>query len=159
MQGVNCQADAIAQGVLAMLYKVKWDSCSFTVAGTAWRLEEQNPTVQGCVINFSVTSDGRVSPLCFRAGFQAVSPTWHFEFDYDLVQLATRRLLMVVGTFSRFCLKMKLKAFVLSLSEPTRKKTQFAKICLTCIAESRSSFYSVRIGDSGKIGGLLPNAE
>lgn len=72
--GITWQAEPIVRGALVMPYKVKWSSCISAVAGTGWRLEEQGPTVKAFVIYFSVTWDGAVFRVFFRAGFQALPP-------------------------------------------------------------------------------------
>lgn len=75
---------------------------------------------------FQCDSERSSFPLSFRAGFQALSPTWNFE----LVQLGVRRFLMVVvGSFSSFCLKMNfwLPVYVNVLE---KKIAKFAKCAL-----------------------------
>lgn len=122
------RADPDVQGALAMLYKVKSKSCSSTVAGAGWRLEEQSPTVQSFSIYFRGTQNGAVFLCLSGLGFKLFpSPGILFE----LVQLGVRRLLMViVGSFSSLCLKI--KVFAPGLCECTRKRIiKLAKMCFT----------------------------
>lgn len=142
------QADVDVQGALSMPYKVKSKSCSSTVAGAGWRLEEQSPTVQGFSVYFSEKLECS-SSLSFRAGFQVHSLTWNFE----LVQLGVRRLLiMIVGSFSSLCLKM--EVFAPSLCECARKKKSqsLQKCALLELQNLEVVFIVLKIGESAKIG-------
>lgn len=66
--------------------------------------------------------------------------------------------MVVVGSFSSFCLKMKLLAP--SLCECTRKKiTKLAKRALPKLQILEVVFIVLKIRESAKIGVLLQNAE